>query len=248
MVDQFWIVVYVMREPGEGDELDHGRVQGVGGVHRGRAALDVVHLRTLVGDDQRPLELAHVLGVDPEVGLQRHLHLHAGRDVDERATRPHGRVEGGELVVVGRDDLAEPLAHDVGVLAHGGVHVAEEDALGLEVLAVAVEDDLGLVLRGHAGEVLALGLGDPELLVRVLDGVGQVLPLVDLPARRLDVVVDVVEVEVRACGSANHGAIGLRSKCLRERSRKSRIQSGSPFISDISRTMDSFRPFLGLKT
>ena len=47
---------------------------------------------------------------------------------------------------------------------------------------------------------------------------------------------------------ANHGAIGLRSKCLRARSRKSRIHCGSFFISDISRTIDSFRPFLGLKT
>ncbi len=46
---------------------------------------------------------------------------------------------------------------------------------------------------------------------------------------------------------ANHGAIGLRSKFLRARRRKLRIQSGSPFISDISRTMDSFKPFLGLK-
>ena len=74
--------------------------------------------------------------------------------------RPHRRVEGGELVVVGRDDRPEVLADDVGVLAHRGVHVAEEDALGLEVLAVAVEDDLGLVLGGDAGQVLALGLGD----------------------------------------------------------------------------------------
>ena len=48
--------------------------------------------------------------------------------------------------------------------------------------------------------------------------------------------------------SANHSAIGLRSKCLSARRRKSRIQSGSFFISDISRTIDSFRPFLGLKT
>ena len=39
--------------------------------------------------------------------------------------------------------------------------------------------------------------GMPELLVRVLDGVGQVLPLVHLPAGRLDVIEDVVEVEVR---------------------------------------------------
>ena len=181
----------------QGHELDHGRVQRVGRVHRSRAPLDVVHLGALVGDDQRALELAHVLGVDPEVGLQRHVDLDARRDVDERATRPHGRVQRGELVVVGRDDLAEPLAHDIGVLAHRRVHVAEEDALLLEVLPVAVEHDLGLVLRGDAGKVLALCLGDTQLLVGVLDRVGQVLPLVDLVAGRLDVVEDVVEVEVR---------------------------------------------------
>ena len=47
--------------------------------------------------------------------------------------------------------------------------------------------------------------------------------------------------------AANHGAIGLRSKCFNALSRKSRIHCGSFFISDISRTIDSFRPFLGLK-
>ena len=186
-----------MREPGRADQLHDGRVQRVGGVHRGRAALDVVHLRPLVRDDQRPLELAHVLRVDAEVGLQRHVHLHAGRHVDEGAARPHGRVQGGELVVVRGDELAEPLAHQFRVVAHGGVHVAEVDALGLEVLAVAVEDDLRLVLSGHPGQVLALGLGDPELLVRALDGVGQVFPLVHLAAGGLDVIEDVVEVQIR---------------------------------------------------
>ena len=47
--------------------------------------------------------------------------------------------------------------------------------------------------------------------------------------------------------AANHEAMGLRSKCLRALRRKSLIHVGSFFISDISRTMDSFRPFLGLK-
>ena len=54
-----------------------------------------------------------------------------------------------------------------------------------------------LVLCGHAGQVLALRLGDAQLLVGVLDGVGQIVPVVDLPARGLDVIEDVVEVEVR---------------------------------------------------
>ena len=100
-----------------GDDLDDRRVQRVGRVLRGGAALDVVHERALVGDDQRALELAHVLGVDPEVGLQRHLDVHSRRDVHERAARPDGRVERGELVVVGRDHGGPVLAHQVLVLA-----------------------------------------------------------------------------------------------------------------------------------
>ncbi len=47
---------------------------------------------------------------------------------------------------------------------------------------------------------------------------------------------------------ANHAAMGLRSNRLRAFSRKVRIHSGSPFISDISLTMSSLRPFFGLKT
>src|SRR5690348_17706379 len=86
-------------------DLHHGGVHRVGRVHRRRAAFDVVHARALVGADQRALDLAQFLGVDPEVGLQRHVDVHAGRHVDERATRPHRVVEGGELVVVAGDDF-----------------------------------------------------------------------------------------------------------------------------------------------
>src|SRR3954451_16140362 len=98
---------------GLGEELDDGRVQRVRAVRRGGAALDVVHVAALVGDDDRPLELAHVLRVDAEVGLQRHLDVDARWDVDDRAARPHGAVERGELVVVRLDERGEVLAHEV---------------------------------------------------------------------------------------------------------------------------------------
>ena len=47
---------------------------------------------------------------------------------------------------------------------------------------------------------------------------------------------------------ANQSSIGLRSNRLSARSRNWRIQSGSPFIHDISLTMSAFRPFRGLNT
>src|SRR5215207_795651 len=75
-----------------GYELDDGRVERVRGVRRGRAALNVVYVRPLVGDDERPLELAHVLRVDPEVRLQRDVDADPRWNVDERAARPDGAV------------------------------------------------------------------------------------------------------------------------------------------------------------
>ena len=71
-----------------------------------------MNVRALVGDDEGPLELAHVLGVDPEVGLKRNVDLHALGHVDERPTRPDRRVERGELVVASRDDGREVLLED----------------------------------------------------------------------------------------------------------------------------------------
>jgi len=45
-----------------------------------------------------PLELAHILGVDPEIRLERDLDVDALRDVDEAATAPDSAVERCELL------------------------------------------------------------------------------------------------------------------------------------------------------
>ena len=171
-------------------------------VDRRGAALDVVHVGALVGDDQRALELAHVLGVDPEVGLQRDLDVDALGHVDERATRPHRGVERGELVVTHGDDGVEVLLEELRVLLERGVGVQEDDALGLELLVDLVVDDLGLVLRRDTGDQAGLlGLGDAELVVGVLDVRRQVVPGLGLLLGGAHEVLDVVEVdavEVRA--------------------------------------------------
>ena len=88
--DQVEDIVGPVLDGGVGDasrrlhhDLHNRGVQRIRGVGRGRAALDVVHLRTLVGDDQGALELTHVFRVDAEVGLQRHLDFDARRHIDE---------------------------------------------------------------------------------------------------------------------------------------------------------------------
>ena len=131
----------------------------------------------LVGDDERALELAHVLGVDTEVGLERDLNVDALGDVDEGASGPHGRVEGGELVVTCRNHGPEVLLDELGVLAHSGVGVDEDDSLLLQVTTDLVVNDLRLVLGSDSRyEALALGLGDADAVVGVLDVLGQVVP------------------------------------------------------------------------
>src|SRR6185437_9997262 len=159
-------------------------------------SLDVVHVGVFVDDDQRALELPHVLGVDAEVSLQRYLDVHALRHVDERPAAPHRRVERSELVVADRDHGREVFPEQLGMLSQAGVGIEEDDALLLKVLADLVVDDLRLVLRGHAGDqALLLRFRDAEPVVGVLDVSGQVVP-----ARRLLLggayeVLDLVEVD-----------------------------------------------------
>src|SRR5262249_29128760 len=140
--------------------------------------------------------LAHVLGVDPEIGLQRDLHVHALRHVDEAAAGPDGGVERRELVVTRWDHAGEVLLEQFGMLPEPRVGVQEDDALLLQVLADLVVDHLGLVLRGDAGdESLLFRLGDAELVVGVLDVRGKLVPAGGLLLGRPDEVLDVVEVD-----------------------------------------------------
>src|SRR5699024_11520796 len=159
------------------DDFHDGRVQRVRLIDRGGAALDVVNRGAFVGDDERALELPHVLGVDPEVGLQRDLHVDPGRDVHERPTRPHGGVEGGERVVTRRNDRAEVLLEEFWVLTQRRVGVDEDYALALELLVDLVIDDFDFVLgRDTGNETLLLHVGDTEPVEGVLDLLRKVFP------------------------------------------------------------------------
>ena len=105
------------------------------------------------------------------------------------------------------------------------------------------------VLGGDAGEVLALGLGNPQLLVGRLDRLGNHVPVLGLTTRRLDVVVDVVEVDVVERAAATPLRDRLAKEPLVGLEPESRASTcGSFFISDIWRMIDSLRPLAGLNS
>ncbi len=130
-----------------------------------------------VDNDQRPLELAHVFRIDAEIGLQRKINVHARRNVNERAPRPDGRVEGRELVVTRGNDRGKILPEQVGIIFESRVGVGKDDTFLREVFLQAAVDDFRLVLRLDAGEVFLFRLGNSQAVVGFADVFGDVAPV-----------------------------------------------------------------------
>src|SRR5205823_9718810 len=100
----------------ERDQLDDRAMQRGGVEFRGGAALHVGKLGAFVCNDEGALELPEVLGVDPEIGLERMFHFHSRRHVDEGAATKHGAIERAEFVVAGWDYFPEPFPENFRML------------------------------------------------------------------------------------------------------------------------------------
>ena len=184
------------------EDLDDGGVHRVDAVGLRGAALDVVHLGALVGDDQRVLEGALAGALHAEVGLQRQVALDALGDVTERSARPHRAVQRRELVVLRGHALGhEVFLHQLRVLGDRRVHRAEQDPLLGVLLLQALVHGLLAPYADHAREVLALGLGDAEVLIGLLHVLRDVVPAVEAPGRRRRVQHQVVQVQAAQIGS-----------------------------------------------
>ena len=158
-------------------------------------------------------------------------------------------LSAANLLSRGRDDGREILAHDVGILLDGGVHVAEEHALLFELFADVVIDDFRFVLRGDAGEELALGFGDAQAVERPLDVVGDVVPRALGAVGRVHEVVDVGEVDL----VEQRGVAPRRHRLAKEDvvapSGGSRASTaGSSFMSLMRSTISRVSPLSDLKT
>ena len=117
-------------------------------------------------------------------------HVHKG------AARPHRAVQRRELMVMGRYQLHEVLAHHVGIFAlQSALHVGIHHALGGHGVLHIVIHQLGVVLGSHTGQRLPLGLGNTQPLEGLLDILRHVLPVVAHFGVGADVGGNVIHVQ-----------------------------------------------------
>ena len=83
--------------------------------HGRSAALQIGDMAASLGNNQGPLKLASVFGIDAEIGRQFHRATNAFGDVDKSAVRKDCRVERRKIIVAHGHNLAEPLFHKLWV-------------------------------------------------------------------------------------------------------------------------------------
>src|SRR3989344_7544927 len=117
------------------------------------ASFDVLYRGSFLDDDERMLELPRGARVHAEVCLERHIDMHAGGNIEERASRPHGAVERGELVLARMNALGhEIFLYHLRILLHRRVGVAENDAFFFPLAAEFLIEAFGFVLPDDARE------------------------------------------------------------------------------------------------
>src|SRR5205814_614823 len=145
---------------------DLGRACAIAGlvVLLGDVLVEVVELRASAGDDQRVGQNAGVSLVREVLADDRLVEDHAVGDVEERAAREEGGVEGGEAVAVGVHKGEEPRLDELGMVLRRLAKRLEDDALRQrlgedQLLAVEVLERRELV------GVESADVGAPPLLV-----------------------------------------------------------------------------------
>src|SRR6266699_1572695 len=162
---------------------------------RRRAALHVSHFRAFIGDDKRTLELPEILGVDAKVSLERMLHLHARRDVNERTAAEHSRIKRAKFVVGDRDDLAEPFPENFRIILQSLCRSDENDALFADRFLNVRIDGFAVELGLDAGEKFSLLLRNAKTLKCTLDVLRHFIPTAFRLGPGGEIVTDFVEVE-----------------------------------------------------
>ena len=194
----------------EGDEFDDGTVKCRCFEFWRSAAFHIHDLATFIGNDERALKLTEVFGIDAEVSLERMLHLHSRRNVDERTTREDSAVERGEFIVTRRYNLSKPLFEKLRVFVKSLGGADKNDPLLADSRLDVRISGFAVKLGFHAGKELTLLLWNTQTLKGALHVLGNIIPrtlgLGSLGEIVTDILKnDVLQVMARPVSRHRHG-------------------------------------------
>src|SRR5260370_4971153 len=104
------------------------------------------------------------------------LYLHSGRDIDKTAPAEYGAVQGTELIITGRDDLAEPFSEKIRSLLERVRATHKDHTLIRNCLFDVRIDRLAIKLSFYPAEELPFSLGNAEALARLIYSLVNVIP------------------------------------------------------------------------
>jgi len=150
----------------QGNDFHHGGVQLVFVAHGGRAPFEVAHITSLVGHDERPLKLARIGGIDPEIGGKFHGAAHPLGDITERAITEHRRIKGRKIVVAYRHGHADVFPDQVGMVTERLTERTKDNPLfSQRILECGFNrHTVNHRINGHTSQMLLLLQGNTQLV------------------------------------------------------------------------------------
>src|ERR1700737_1216488 len=122
------------------------------------------------------------------------LYLHSGRDIDETATAEDSAVQGTELIVASRDDLAEPFSKKIRPFFQSIRAPHKDHALVRNRLFDVRVDRLAIKLSFDSGQEFSFALGNAEALERLLNLLRNIIPTSFCRLARSERITNHVEV------------------------------------------------------
>ena len=179
------------------DNFHNRAVKRIGGVNGCRTAFHVVNKTAFVGNNQGAFKLPHIFGINSEIGLQRNVHFHTGRDVNKTSTRPHRTVERGEFVILRRNHRTEVFFYQIRVFPNCRFRVNKNNAFLFQFFTNVVVNHFGIVLRPHTGQEFAFRFRNSQAVEGFFNVFRHIVPAAHLLVCRFHVVINIIKIQ---CG------------------------------------------------
>ena len=177
--------------------------------HRSRTTFQIGNVSIVIGHNQCTFKLPCTLRIDAEVGGQLHGATHTFGDVNKRSVGENSGVKRSKEIVAVRNNRAQVLLHQIGMLADGFTHRAKDDAFLHQCFLESslYRDGVHHGIHGHAAQCHLLLQGNAQFIegfdqfrIHFVHTLGTFLLLSRVGIVRDGLIVNLGNAEVSPCG------------------------------------------------